>query len=244
MNAFNFARTLRFSTLALMLFSIGAQPAIVADELHISFIHREPVANSLADSISNTESLRLRGQSLRLDETRTIVFGSFVAAAGCVRSVVLLTADDGLSWREVLPPLWGHDIITMVVGMGPSRKKREVLVAVAEWAIESPGWELVFFVSTDGGQRWTRQGTLQKPHFTCVLERLVMRHPIGLVTLTDVANDDSHHSFVTNDGGRSWKPTKQLQRLLLPTNSPFTPVPPPLNGPYHLFDGELRQRSD
>jgi len=90
---------------------------------------------------------------------------------------------------------------------------RRTVIGVIESVVEGPGHELHVVVSSDGGRRWIRRGTVQKPHYLAVLRALEIddaqrfRLVVALDDCADCGVSVGTYAYETRDGGATWKDT-------------------------------------
>ncbi len=86
----------------------------------------------------------------------------------------------------------------------------DVILAVLDNVIESPGWELRVVASIDGGRSWSERGQLRKPYYFALTHTLAMEDGRGTISV-DLDDDygagvaPGRYWYQTDDGGRTWQ---------------------------------------
>lgn len=93
------------------------------------------------------------------------------------------------------------------------------LVAVLDYRVESPGWELSVMFSSDGGRTFRRSAALQKPYYFATVTGLAFE-PSGRVTIHLELDDDygagltpGRYRIVSLDRGQSWADAEWVASL-------------------------------
>lgn len=138
------------------------------------------------------------------DDGRALLAGCLRAAVGPVRSLVLVTGDGGRTWREPLPAVPAHDVVT-VRWSSPDR----CLVAL-QWAVEDPGWELRLFASADAGETWRELAPVRKDGYLDCLRGLAFDGSVGVVAFDPFDEGSPEgpkppYALATTDGGLTWR---------------------------------------
>lgn len=86
---------------------------------------------------------------------------------------------------------------------------QDVIFALLDSEVESPGWEIGLLSSRDGGQSWQRIGTLRKSYYLAVIEGFEMKGELGAISLFleddyGSPNKAGWYHYRTTDRGQSW----------------------------------------
>jgi hypothetical protein len=113
---------------------------------------------------------------------------------------------DGKQWKVVDAGPEGFLQCYAWVHVAQSLERPEIW-ALADWAIEDPGWELEVIHSGDGGKSWQHIGTIPKPYYLSEFVYFRMG-PDGKGTVVykcdPVGGGAGFHRYRTADGGRTW----------------------------------------
>jgi hypothetical protein len=143
-----------------------------------------------------------------LSKDTAFLFGELRTPAASIRSFILRTGDAGKTWREVMSPVYGSEVIEMYF------LDAHVGWALVAWTTEGPG-DLTLYASKDGRKSWRKISDITKRHFSgwpvsmtfsdqrngvikILYEGSVDPRTDGLVTLT------------TKNAGRSWTEISHL----------------------------------
>ena len=145
----------------------------------------------------------------RLDANTIVIGGSFREPAGSIRSCVLLSADNGRSWRDTGVFMDSCASVRLFV---LDAWRAWVLVG---WSIEGNLPPYYSFATTDGGRTWTRS-TVGLP----VVQDTGVSYGYGM-TFRDarrgefvwVGPDSRRSTYGTDDAGYTWRLTGQEQIL-------------------------------
>ena len=132
--------------------------------------------------------------------------GAAPGAAGPPGAMATMLSTAGIAERRAADsPVsgWGWAGIASVAGT-------ERLLAVLDWRVEDPGWEVVVVSSPDGGRSWRELSRVHKPHYLATVDAVSLE-PDGRGTL-DLLLDDcadcgvglGHYVHDTTDGGLTW----------------------------------------
>jgi hypothetical protein len=84
------------------------------------------------------------------------------------------------------------------------------MIAVLDWKVEDPGWEVVVLSSADGGRTWSEMSRVRKPHYLARVDSVSLEaNGSGLLDLhlddcADCGTPLGHYVHATADGGRTW----------------------------------------
>ncbi len=165
-------------------------------------IHFDPgaVFGPEAPTVDCTISLELTGVN-RIAAQGLLLYGSLDASAVSRRSTMLLSDDDGATWREVMEPVPGSAVfevffINEIFGW-----------ALVGWTVEGPG---MFFVyrTENGGVSWQRLAKVPRHHFTGVPTKMEFSsEKQGRIHMEycDGSGSDGVAILETTNGGLSWQ---------------------------------------
>jgi len=136
-----------------------------------------------------------------VDAERAFVFGNIRVGGHVMRSVMLRTANGGLTWDEVLPPYDQSEVVEVdFVGCTG--------FALVGWVEEGPG-DLTLLGTQDCGERWELLSELPKSHWSGWPLAMEFQDPFnGAVTLEYTDDEAGRGVLRTQDGGRTWTEVK------------------------------------
>jgi hypothetical protein len=154
-------------------------------------------------------ALRAHGYGIYpLNKDTVLLFGELRTPAASIRSLLLRSDDGGKSWREVMSPVYGSEVIEVFF------HDAHVGWALVAWTTEGPG-DLALYRSKDGGKSWRKISDIPKRHFSGW--PISMRFSDGkngmIKLLYDGSGDPRTDGLVTlntKNGGRSWHETSHL----------------------------------
>lgn len=202
----------------------GCQPPAQDWRLHEEFCLRH-----LAGSLGPEARANIRLSVLdawRLDGRRLMLTGSFRSPVGSMRSAVLLSDDNGRSWRQADAWMAGCESATAFV-----LDARRAWVVV-NWSIEGRLPPYFVFRTADGGQTWAPSAQAISPlEGVPELDRLAFRDAReGEIAFRCEAFREL--TFVTHDGGASWQFAREDRK------------PPRPFAPETFRKGDLRVATD
>ena len=167
------------------------------------FTLRHLMSTLRADSL---EELRLSAEGAwRLDAQRVLLIGSFRSPVGAVRSAVLISDDNGRTWR--LAEAWMAGCEAAAACVLDSQRAWVVM----NWSIEGHLPPYFVFRTEDGGKTWDRSVQAVGPlEGTPDLDQVTFRTPKdGEISFCDLGL--KRYRFSTADGGMTWKFAAQDQ---------------------------------
>lgn len=165
--------------------------------------------------------------------------GDYSLASGPLRSVMLVSRDGGLTWRET-GPAFGVSAVRNLRTFGRSN-----VWAIATFTQEGCSTPEVLLTSDDAGRTWstTRLGGLSEGQPLCWVSRFGFDDAAhGLLSVA--GSMGKVYTYATEDGGRTWKRlwvAAADQGLTDPYDAAPPPVPAALSAPVWAGrDGEFR----
>lgn len=145
-----------------------------------------------------------------LNKDTVFFFGEFRTQAASIRSFLLRSGDGGKTWREVMSPVYGSEVIEMFF------HDAHVGWALVGWTTEGPG-DLTLYGSKDGGKSWRKLSDIPKRHFSgWPISMTFSDGRNGMIKiLYDGSGDHRTDGLVTlstKDSGRRWRETGHLSR--------------------------------
>jgi len=143
-----------------------------------------------------------------LNRDTVFLFGELRTPAASIRSFLLRSGDGGKTWREVMSPVYGSEVIEMFF------HDAHVGWALVGWTTEGPG-DLTLYGSKDGGKTWRKISDIPKRHFSgWPISMTFSDGRSGMINvLYDGSGDPRTDGLVTlstKNGGRSWHETSHL----------------------------------
>ena len=143
-----------------------------------------------------------------LNRDTVFLFGELRTPAASIRSFLLRSGDGGKTWREVMSPVYGSEVIEMFF------HDAHVGWALVGWTTEGPG-DLTLYGSKDGGKTWRKISDIPKRHFSgWPISMTFSDGRNGMIkVLYDGSGDPRTDGLVTlstKNGGRSWHETSHL----------------------------------
>lgn len=143
-----------------------------------------------------------------LNKDTAFLFGELRTPAASIRSFILRTGDAGKTWREVMSPVYGSDVIKMFF------HDAHVGWALIGWTTEGPG-DLTLYGSKDGGKSWRKISQVAKRHFSGWPVSMAFSDGRNgtLKVLYEGTGDPQTDGLVTlntKNGGRRWRETSRL----------------------------------
>lgn len=153
-----------------------------------------------------------------LDERIAFLFGRLGVPAGTLRSVVLRTADGGATWREVMPPVAGSEVLHVAFADGDHGW------ALAAWSVEGPG-DVVLYRTDDAGRTWAKAADIPRDTWSYPVSMTFADPAHGEIGMTYTRDDGSGDPagvvlLATTDGGRNWQTVRRVPDDGTPTAEP------------------------
>lgn len=150
---------------------------------------------------------------LYADDRRFFLYGNFTSPAITLRSVLLMSKDGGMNWKETLEPVFGNSTVELFF------VDKDIGFALNMWEIEGPG-ELTLYRTNDRGESWKEVSRVDK------LNNLDMPLAMGFVDqdkgyiVFEKGLSDAKETYflVTKDGGKKWSLYESQKAPLLRQN--------------------------
>jgi len=142
-----------------------------------------------------------------LDKNVVFLFGSLGIPGASIRSLLLRSDDGGNTWKEVITPVDGSDVIKVLF------LDKRTGWALVGWTVEGPG-DLLLYGTKDSQKSWKKVSDIPKRDF--------MGWPVsfeffdeknGRMEMLYEGGDDTTDGLavmVTSDGGHRWREISNL----------------------------------
>lgn len=159
-----------------------------------------------ADAEKAGEGVDLSVSIYGLDKNIALLLGSLQTSAVSIRSLLLRSEDGGRSWREVMTPATGSDVIRLFF------LNKQTGWALLGQTSEGPG-QLYLYKTRDSGKSWKKVSRIPKRHYTGWPKGFgfIDERNGRIEMLYDgAAPTDGFAVMSTSDGGISWQETRSL----------------------------------